>query len=99
MTAPINQRAKWYAEQAEDCSDLFALFARCWDEAFMNGHSKATDKQLIELGNLILIIADIREKSGVGLKPALSELADAIAAKVVCSVKRGRCEAITNKNC
>lgn len=35
---------------------------------------------------LYSVIADIREKSGVGVKPMLSELADAIAEKIAASV-------------
>lgn len=50
--------------------------------------------------NLINIIADIREKSGVGGKPMLGELADAIEARIAAAEQRGaekereRCSAI-----
>jgi len=39
--------------------------------------------------NLINIIADIREKSGVGAKPMLGELADAIEARMAAAEQRG----------
>jgi len=39
--------------------------------------------------NLINIIADIREKSGVGGKPMLGELADAIEARIAAAEQRG----------
>lgn len=39
--------------------------------------------------NLINIIADIREKSGVGGKPMLGELADAIEARMAAAEQRG----------
>lgn len=35
-----------------------------------------------DVTNLLNVIADIREKSGVGARPMLSELADAIAASL-----------------
>lgn len=38
--------------------------------------------------HLIAIIADIREKSGVGAKPMLDELADAIAAEIATQARR-----------
>jgi hypothetical protein len=43
--------------------------------------------------NLIAIISDIREKSGVGGKPMLGELADAIAARI----EQARNEAIAEE--
>jgi|GEM_PF-2329302 len=42
-----------------------------------------------ETANLISIIADIREKSGVGVKPMLGDLADAIAAEMGERERRG----------
>lgn len=40
-----------------------------------------------ESANLLSIIADIREKSGVGSKPMLNELADAIGERVKLRIK------------
>lgn len=40
--------------------------------------------------NLISIIADIREKSGVGAKPMLGDLADAIALALSQAYERGQ---------
>jgi len=46
--------------------------------ALMAEREKASD----QYANLTLVIADIREKSGVGGRPMLAELADAIAEKM-----------------
>lgn len=42
---------------------------------------------------LLSYLADIRQKSGVGMKPMLSELADAIAAKIYTARAEGMEEA------
>lgn len=42
-----------------------------------------------ETANLIGIIADIRQKSGVGAKPMLGELADAIAERIAKAEREG----------
>lgn len=41
---------------------------------------------------LLSYIADIRQKSGVGMKPMLSELADAIAAALTTARANGRAD-------
>lgn len=41
----------------------------------------------LDYSNLLAVITDIREKSGVGGKPMLSELADAIAERVKPRIK------------
>lgn len=43
-----------------------------------------------ETANLIGIISDIRQKSGIGAKPMLGELADAIAERIVKAEREGR---------
>jgi hypothetical protein len=45
-----------------------------------------------DYGNLLLVITDIRMKSGLGAKPRLGDLADAIAAQLTAS--RAECEGL-----
>jgi len=57
------------------------------------GHEAAMrqerDDARASYANLINIIADIREKSGVGATPMLGELADAIEARIAAAEQRG----------
>lgn len=63
------------AERREAATQLDALSARVKEDA-------------TGTANLISIIANIRERSGVGGKPMLSELADAIGAKIEATESR-----------
>ncbi|MCW5720763.1 MAG: hypothetical protein KIS86_06435 [Devosia sp.] len=81
----------WAKEEASDLYDLVS-------DAPSTAKAKAEiTLALVEAerrgsANLISIIADIREKSGVGAKPMLGELADAISQALLSAYERGRAD-------
>jgi len=76
MTGPRNWRNVLHEEIAR------ALMGH--EAALRNERDDARESY----ANLINVIADIREKSGVGGKPMLGELADAIEARIAAAEQR-----------
>lgn len=70
--------ARAHLAQSDEVISVMPNTTRAIIEGLLAAVSAPTPNE----STLITIIADIREKSGVGSKPMLSELADAIAARI-----------------